>query len=148
MLKAGIKENILPKKASAVVNFRILSGDTVQTVLEHVRRAVNDPRVNIKPLGNIEIEPSGVSGVESYGFQTVQRTIREIFPGVLVAPSLVVGATDSRYYEKLAEGVFRFTPIRVTPEDLGRIHGANERVSVKDYGQAVRFYYQLIKNSN
>lgn len=147
MLKAGIKENILPKKASAVVNFRILPGDSVQAVLDHTRRVVDDPRVVIKPLGSFKIEPSAVSGVESYGFKSLQKTIREIFPDALVAPSLVVGATDSRYYEKLSESVFRFSPIKVTRDDLGRIHGTNERVSVKGYGQAVRFYYQLIRNS-
>src|SRR5256884_1302265 len=50
VLQAGIKENVLPSSARALVNFRILPGDSVASVLEHVRQAVRGSRVSLQPL--------------------------------------------------------------------------------------------------
>ena len=70
-----------------------------------------------------------------------------MFPGVLVAPSLVLGATDSRYFVGISDDVYRFTPLRLGADDLSRIHGTNERIGVEQYGAMVGFYAQLIRNS-
>ena len=66
----------------------------------------------------------------------------------MVAPYLAVVATDSRYYRGLTENVYRFQPLRVGQEDLARLHGTNERVSVEGHADGIRFYRQLILNSN
>jgi len=66
---------------------------------------------------------------------------------VLIAPALVLGATDSRHYVKLTNNIYRFSPMRIRAEDLEKIHGINERISVKDYAGCVKFYRQLIRNS-
>jgi carboxypeptidase PM20D1 len=146
MIEGGVKENVLPASARAVVNFRILPGDSVQSVTEHVRRVVNDPRVEIRALPGVR-EPSRESPIDSASFALLQRTIREVFPGVVVAPYLTIGGTDSRHYMDLTKNVYRFTPIIVDPSDLLRMHGVNERLSVDNYAQVVQFFIQLIKNS-
>jgi carboxypeptidase PM20D1 len=64
-----------------------------------------------------------------------------------VAPYLVLGATDARHYRDLSENVYRFLPITLTSEDLARMHGTDERISVSDYEKAIRFYRQLILNA-
>jgi carboxypeptidase PM20D1 len=71
-----------------------------------------------------------------------------VFPDALVAPGLVLAATDSRHYAGLTPNVYRFMPLLLRKKDLKRIHGANERVGVQDYAQAVRFFIQLIRNIN
>jgi carboxypeptidase PM20D1 len=147
MISGGVKENVLPGRASAVVNFRILPGDSVQSVIEHAVRAINDGRVKVSRYGEMANEPSAVSGTDSTGYLVLQRSIREEFRGVLVAPSQVIGATDSRHYAALSNSIYRFAPFTVSAEDLKRIHGTNERISVESYAQSVGFYYQLIKNS-
>jgi len=148
MFEAGVKENILPTKARAVVNFRLLSGDTIASVIEHVRQTVDDPRVKIEPLKGFGGEPSFVSDTASPSFSALEHTIRQVFPKVIVAPGLVMAATDSRHYADLTNGIYRFTPMWVRPGDLDRVHGTNERISIADYEQAVRFYMQLICNSD
>lgn len=146
MVEGGTKENILPKKARAVINFRILPGDTVNKVVEHAQKTIDDSQVKITVVEN-PWDPSVVSSLESESFITVQKTIRQIFPKTVVAPYLVAGATDSRYYGTFTENVFKFAPLYVSKEDLKRIHGVNERISVGDYETCVRFYVQLIRNS-
>ncbi len=38
--------------------------------------------------------------------------------------------------------------MRVTPQDLPRLHGTDERISVANLGELVRFYHQLLRNLN
>jgi carboxypeptidase PM20D1 len=146
LFEAGVKENVLPARARAVVNARILPGDTIAGLLDHARRSIDDPQVNIAPL-TIRAEPSPIADTESGAFTLLHRSIKEVAPEVLVAPSLLVAATDSRHYTGLTKNIFRFLPITLRPEDASRYHGINERISIKDYERCVRFYVQLIRNS-
>lgn len=142
----GVGENVLPTRARAVINFRILPGETSRDVLEHVRRVVDDVRVECRQRGS-HSEPSRVTAVDSPEFAQLQRTIGETFPDVLVSPGLTVGATDSRHYESLTEHTFRFLPMRLEKDDLPRIHGIDERISVENYCEMIRFFIQQIRNS-
>ena len=148
MFSAGIKDNVLPKSARAVVNVRILSGDSIAGVVERTDRIIDDPRVNIRPLEHSVFEPSDVSDLVSPGFKMLQRTIHQVFPDVIVAPSLLIGRTDSRYFAALTRNIYRFVPMRLKQEDLQRIHGRDERISLDNYEEIVRFYMQLIHNSS
>lgn len=147
IIEGGLKENVLPSRARAVVNFRILPGDSIERVSSHVRETINDPRIKVNKFGVIASEPSAVSDINAAGFQIIQRTIRQLFPEVSVAPALVIGATDSRHYAKLTNNIYRFSPLRVRADDSKRFHGINERIAVVDYAGCVRFYYHLIKSS-
>ncbi|MEQ9195694.1 MAG: M20 family peptidase [Parvibaculum sp.] len=144
IVEGGVKENVLPPEARAVVNFRIHPRDTADGIIEHVRAAVDDPDVEIEPLPGIR-EASKVSNIEGDGYQLITRVIGESFPGVIAAPYLVVGGTDSRHYLPITDNVFRFIPIRMAPEDMARFHGTNERVSVENMGEAVAFYVRLFE---
>ncbi len=149
IFEGGVKDNVLPSRARAVVNFRILPGDTVAGVLEHVRRTIADERVQVEVLKTTTVsEPSPVSGTDTPGYRVIERTIRELFPTVVVTPALVIGATDARHYTKLSPNVYRFLPAWLRPADLERIHGTNERISVENLAQFVKFYRQLIRNSD
>jgi carboxypeptidase PM20D1 len=146
ILQAGIKENVLPVRARAVVNFRVLPGDSTAAVLAHVTATVADQRVAATPLRTTLSEPSPESRVDSVGYGAIARTVREVFPGAIVAPSLVLGATDARHYASLGADVYRFLPLRMRAADLPRLHGIDERVAVDDWANAVRFYARLIRN--
>ena len=147
MIEGGFKENVLPNSARAVVNFRLLSADSSERVVAHVTSVVDDPRVHVKKFGVSNSEPSTVSDVRARGYQIIERTLRQVFPGILVAPALCIGGTDSEYYAKLTKNIYRFSPLRLRPEDIERLHGMNERTSIKDFAGSVKFYYHLISNS-
>lgn len=142
---AGIKENVLPHRARAVVNFRILPGDSVADVLRHVRETVG-PEIRANPTGVGKSEPSPESDAGAPAFGMIQRTLAQVFPGIVVAPNLLSGGTDTKHYARLSRNVYRFLPIRIRSEDLARFHGTNERVSVESYAEAVKFYAQLLRN--
>lgn len=147
MIQGGNKENVLPARATAAVNFRIRPGDTIAGVIEHVRAAIGDPRVAIRSRPDFSTEPSPVAEIDSESYRTIEKTIRQIFPKTVVAPGLLVAATDSRHYIPLADNVYRFLPQRMTPKDIARVHGTDERISVRNYREIVKFYIQLIRNA-
>jgi len=146
IINAGIQENALPTRAAAVLNLRILPGETIAGAIEHVRKTIDDPKIQLTSLP-VSMEPSSVSDIESPSFTLLHRTIRQISPEAIVAPSLLVAATDSRHYSALTRNIYRFLPITLRPEDTKRYHGIDERISIQDYERCVRFYAQLIRNS-
>lgn len=144
IFQAGVKENVLPTRARAVVNFRLLPGDTLASVTDHVRRTVADPRVQVVETGPFRSDPSPVSDTASFGYQAIERAIAQVYPGVAVAPGLVMVASDSRHYAVLGCPCYRFSPLWIRPEDVSRTHGLNERIGVDYYARAVQFYAQVI----
>ena len=130
-----------------MVNLRTLPGDGIEEVIAHVREAVGDARVRIERHGSMAWEASPISGTESHGFRVLERTIRQAFPDTIVAPALVLGATDSRHYAGLTKDVYRFLPQRYLPGDAKRYHGTDERISIENHGQCIRFYRELVRGS-
>ena len=147
MLQGSVKENLLPIRATAVVNFRILPGDTIKSVLAHCEKVIDDPRVRMKTLGWAD-DPSPVSDINSTSYLNLQKTIRQMFPTVVVTPFLGLGATDARHYTGVSENIFRFCPVWYKGDDIKRAHGTNERIAVSNYENVVKFFIQLVKNSS
>lgn len=146
VVRAGDKENVLPGEAEAVVNFRILPGESRASVRRHVQQALGAGfEVRELPGG---YEPSPVTSTRSASYQRLQRTLRSLFPDVVVAPSLYVAGSDSRLFVPIADHIYRFSPVRAKAEDLRRLHGTNERIAVANLAELVRFYHQLLRNLN
>lgn len=144
IVNAGNKENVLPGRAEAVVNFRILPGDSAASVAEHVKRVVADPAVEVTQMG-VAAEPSRLSSPEGAPFKLIERAVREVFPDALVAPGLMLAASDARHFDAVSEQSFRFMPVRFGPEDLARPHGTDERIAIKQLADMVRFYHRLLQ---
>jgi len=148
VFQAGVKENVLPQEARAIVNFRLLPGDSIAEVMAHIHHTTDDSRIDIVSLKSSATEPSFVSDTGSPSFVLLLETIRQVFPDVLVAPGLMMGGSDSKHYANLSHNIYRFVPFRIGPEDIAMAHGTNERIAVTNYAEIINFYIQLIRNSN
>jgi len=147
IFQGGVKENVLPHRARAVVNFRILPGDSIAGVIQHVRDTVG-PDVKLAWGGSrLATEPSGESDTGAPPFALIQKTLAQVVPGIVVSPNLLSGGTDTKHYVRLSRNIYRFAPIRMKEGDLGRLHGTNERVGIESYAEAVRFFEQLLRNA-
>jgi carboxypeptidase PM20D1 len=146
MIDGGVKANVLPREASARVNFRLLPGDESTEVIEHVRRAIDDPEIEIAV--ETANEASAVSDPSSPAFALLAEVVRETAPGAVPAPALVLGGTDTIHYGKVADAAFRFLPVRFHQEDLERVHGRDERISVENVRLAVDFYERLLRRAS
>jgi len=145
IFEAGIKENVIPTSARAVINFRIIPGETVEDIITHLKNTIEDERVKIEVEGTPN-SASPISPTTSAGYKVVNQSIKEVFPNLLTAPSLVIAATDARYYYKISSNVYRFIPYHINPENLACFHGIDERVSVSEFEDGIRFYRQMILN--
>lgn len=146
VFNAGEKSNVLPGKAEALVNFRIAPGDTIESVMQHVRYTIGNPLLKTSTFG-VGRNPSPVSPSDSPAYRLIERTIRETIPEAVVAPGLVIAGTDSRQMSGLTTNVYRFVPVRAGPGDLARFHGTNERMGVENYAEVIRFFHRLISES-
>ena len=147
ILAAGIKDNVLPPEATAIVNFRIRPGETAATVTERVRQIVADSQIQVGPQDSAWADPSPVSSATSPAYQLVAASIRGMLPGesVPVIPYLVMGGTDAKYWGPHSDRALRFLPIPMGEGDRERIHGVDERVSMGDYATAVRFFVRVLR---
>lgn len=148
ILRAGMKDNVLPSSAEGQVNFRIIPGESAETVIDYVNKVIADDRVVVKEQAPATTyNPSQISATDAFGFTVLQKTASQIFPEAIVAPALMVGATDSRHYTELSDNIYRFSPVHLLNSELKLIHGINERVSIENYERLIRFYHQLLLNS-
>ena len=147
MLTAGIKDNVLPPEASAVVNFRIRPGETIATVMERVGHVLADSQISVIRLDSAGGDPSPVSDITSPAYQIVAATIRAMVPGDVpaVIPYLVMGGTDAKYWGEHSTRTFRFLAVPLNEGDRERVHGLNEHVAIRDYATSIGFFMRLIR---
>ncbi len=148
IVEGGVKENVLPSRASAVVNFRILPGDTIEDVVAHVRRTIDDERIQLKTgVRGVPREATTESPVDDPAFVRLATTVEEIFPGVAALPFLTLGGTDARHYALVTPRLYRLNPFLFELSDLKRVHGTNERLAVANFANGIRFFRRLIESS-
>ncbi|MBT3318951.1 MAG: M20/M25/M40 family metallo-hydrolase [Clostridia bacterium] len=146
MLAGSTATNVLAEKAEAVINCRISPDDTVQGVLDHIRKVIGNDDVIVEEIK--AFAASRVSDTDSEGFATIARTVEQMFGEFVVAPYLMVAATDSKFYSDISDGVFLFQPFRSVMQDLSTIHAVNERMGVESLSEGVEFFAQLVRNAD
>lgn len=146
IFNSGEKDNVIPQMATATINLRILPGSSIEETISQVKSKIDDSRIEITK-GLFASEPSLSSGTKTFGYSAIDKTILEIFPNVLTAPNLVIGATDARHFQKLSKNIYRFSPIYINSKNIQSFHGINERIAINDFYIAIQFYAQLIKNA-
>jgi carboxypeptidase PM20D1 len=153
ILRAGEKENVIPSEARAVINMRLLPGDTTLSVLEHVERIA---RRSVPERFSLEVrllpgadasDPVPALTPNRELWETICGAVMAVEPRAVIAPFLVVVRTDSRRFSSIADSIVRLHPIILTSEELGRIHGVDERISMQNYARMIAFYRQVLSAS-
>ncbi|BDD01873.1 M20 family peptidase [Persicobacter psychrovividus] len=149
MFNAGIKDNVLPPTATAVVNFRPMPGDTPEVIIEHIRKAIKDDRITIRDI-SASTPATNIADPTGKGYEALEKTIRQIWGNdLIVSPFFVVGGSDSKHFQAkdFAPDVYTITAIQLesTTEFKG-FHGVNERILVDEYAKSIGFFYQIFNN--
>ena len=133
MLQGSPKQNVLPSIATATINLRILPGESIESVIAHVREALGDLPVTLTRVGPSS-EPSPIASTQSGGYRLVAGLAAATFDAP-VAPLLIIGVTDSRHMTVLSDDIYRFSPYLLGPADIGIVHGRDERISIENFGR-------------
>ena len=135
--------NVMPQEASVSANMRFIPHQGMEESLKIIRKLAEKHNLTMEVLSaNDYTEPVDINGD---AFLTVQRVIRETFPGCAGSPYVMTGATDSRFYQKICENVVRFAPVIYGPEQMKGMHGINENIEYNCLPGAVEFYKNLIR---
>jgi acetylornithine deacetylase/succinyl-diaminopimelate desuccinylase-like protein len=143
MLEAGHGPSALPQRATAVLNCRILPGQASADLLETLRRAVGDDRVEIAWQFNEPYDPPA-SALRPDLFSAVQDVTAASWPGVVVMPGMETGATDARFLRAVGIPTYGVSGAFIEQGDL-RAHGKDERIRVRDFYEGVDFYDRFVK---
>lgn len=145
---AGIKANVIASSARATVNFRLHPAHRLEELLQQVQHIISDQRVKIEVLQSDPPIPMSSYADDAFGYQLIKGTIGNIFPEAVITPGLCTASTDTKHYRNITTELYRFTPMILGEEDISRVHGANERLSVRGYEDVVQFYFRFIQNSD
>ena len=142
IINAGIKDNVIPTLATAVVNFRLLPGDSSAHIISKVNEINNDKRVIVSKFDDNISEASRTTSVKSIAFTRVDSLIKKSYAHVVSAPFLLVGATDSRHFADVSENILKFSPML---DPIG-FHGIDERVSLESFRHSLWFFEQFLRS--
>jgi carboxypeptidase PM20D1 len=145
VIHGGVKDNVVPETAVAMVNFRLLPGDTPDDVVAHVRETIDDPDVDIESFGWSPAPPP--ASTDGAGFQLIRESVNAVLPDAVILPALLPGATDTRHYTAIAKDIYRFVPVRVGMKLMEGFHGRDERMGVAQLGDAVEMAAGLVRRS-
>ena len=140
--QAGQAANALAERAVATVNIRVAIDSSVADAVEHVRRSINDPLVRLDILH--PNEPSPVSPNSGAAWQLLRSAIEQTHPGAIVTPYVMMAASDSRYFARISDFVYRFSPFERSTDERGTVHGIDERIHVWTLLRGVGFYTRMI----
>jgi carboxypeptidase PM20D1 len=148
-LEGSAADNVMPSEVRAVINLRLLYPWTVERAVDFIKRAIHDNRVEVKIYGlgtnPVPANPAYTQG-KGPGWKEMEAALGAVYPGVPVVVFVMVATTDSRHYQNLAEGIFRFSPHQLTPGELGRVHGHDERISLDNLRRGLEFYTRLFRS--
>jgi acetylornithine deacetylase/succinyl-diaminopimelate desuccinylase-like protein len=145
MLQAGIRQNVIPSEARAVLNIRLLPGNMVDPLLGKLRQLVNDPQVRfeVEP-GAAETAPS--SSLTSDLYASIGRVSGAQFPGSPVLPYMSTGATDSTLLRMRSVQSYGLLPFPITQEDFLRMHAVDERIPIQSFRKGIDFLYGIVSD--
>lgn len=147
MLNCGTAANVLPQEARAIVNVRMLPGDTTSTVRAHIEAlaekcGVSD-RLTIKERTLNPTPYETEAGAPTYGI--IEGLVKKMDGSAVVMPYLVTGGTDSREYQHVTNEIYRMYPFMLTKDEIAAMHSTNERISAKSYLDGIEFLKEFIR---
>ena len=142
-MKGSKAYNVLPAKASFGINMRLLGTDTIEFVVNYFNKFINSKKVSLEVLDSMN--PSICSDTSCEEWEKLNLAIRQTWTDAIVSPYLMVACSDSRYYCKITDRVYRFSAMRLSKEERAMIHGNDERIPIPTLIKTVEFYVRFLR---
>lgn len=172
IISGGIKTNALPERTHFTVNHRINIGSSTKEIMSHIAslaaQIASRYNLTLTPFNGTEspnsitlsardtlLEPAPITPTttnrnakKASPFSVLSGTTRALYgKELLVAPGIMTGNTDTRYYWGVSEHIFRYGPgWDKQQKGLGNIHTVDERVGVRAHVDTVRWMWGFVRN--
>jgi acetylornithine deacetylase/succinyl-diaminopimelate desuccinylase-like protein len=148
MIQGGVKENIVPSECEAVFDCRVLPGQSPAQALDEIKGLLKDVGLDKLGFEIIQANEPSESPLETPLYELIAGTLREFDPNCAVAPVLLTGGTDSRFFRSLGSVCYGFHPVRpdLPYSEMQRtIHGIDERISIENLVFGTSVLYNLVE---
>lgn len=143
MAKGSDAPNVMASVAEVTVNFRILPGNTVQDVIDHVKRVCEGYEVDFEVIS--DREPSSLSPTNVRGFEIIQEKIGQLYPDAIVSAYVTIGGTDAYKYQVVSDHIYRLMPISLNLYEQRSIHNENEHITLDNYGKMIWYFKEIMR---
>lgn len=148
MINGGVKENIIPSECNAVFDCRMLPGQTPEAALSDIRNILTELGLDRLDFEIIQANAPSESPLDTPLYRLIEETTKEYEPNSIVAPILLTGGTDSRFFRKKGSICYGFQPVKPDipyGEMLKSIHGIDERISISNLVLGTSLLYSIIE---
>jgi acetylornithine deacetylase/succinyl-diaminopimelate desuccinylase-like protein len=148
IIHGGIKENIIPSECEAVFDCRILPGQTPTGAMNEIKGLLKDIGLEKLEFETIQAHDPSESSANTPLYELIVKVLREFEPDCAVAPVLLTGGTDSRFFRKMGTICYGFQPLRADMpygEMLKTVHGIDERISIKNLVFGTSVLYDIVE---
>jgi len=142
ILQAGSKANVIPSESNATLDCRLIPGSSKENFLKEIKKKLGD---EIEVEGKMEGRSLSPSPLNTEFFQAIQNFASENDPDCPVVPFLLPGATDSRFLRERGIATYDFCPFRLPEEEILKVHGNDERVTLENLRFGTRMLVEVLK---
>lgn len=142
MTKGSDAPNVISSVAEVTVNFRILPGETVNDVVEHVKRICEGYDVETEIIS--AREPSAVSPENARGFEVIREAVSKFYPDAITSSYITIGGTDGYKYQIVSDHIYRFMPVELNIFEQRVIHNENEHISFDNYARMIAYFREIM----
>lgn len=149
MISGGVKQNVIPSECSVVFDCRMMPGQTTEEMKALIKGLLEDAGLEKLTFETIQAQEPSESPLDTPLYEAIKSTLSELEPRCAVAPILMAGGTDSRFFRRLGSVCYGFHPLRsenmLGEKTTRREHGVDERISMENLVFGVNVLYRVIK---
>lgn len=143
VLRAGAKENVIPERAEATLDIRLLPNRDPELFIRNLKTLIADERIEIEIIHLSE--PSSTTEVNTEFYSVLSSVLQKLVPKSITVPLLTPGATDSCYFRRKGINSYGLIPIIINPGEIARFHGIDERISLENLRMGTQIIFEVLK---
>ena len=144
MLNAGIKANVIPARSEAILDCRLLPGQSKEDWIRQVREQIADERITVELYSPDQGEPERVPW-DTELFRTINDVVKEAIEDAVVVPGMTTGGTDNRFLRAKGIPAYGFIPCLLSPEERRGFHGNDEFMTVENFQMGCELMYEIVR---
>ena len=144
IMSGGFRANVIPGSAEATINLRLIPGTDPNTMITLIEKLINDPRVTVKLGAGQTGKLPEPSSTDTELYQALARESKAQWPTAEVTPYLFQAGTDAAAWRMRGVPVYGIYPYPISNDELRRMHGNDERVSIESLKQGTAMIYRTL----